>query len=897
MANRRNSRLSILLEFILDATLLLLFMAQAFIGSCLLFYGYLPLPTQLGNRMIAQKLPTGLLIQVESFRLQINGSIELSNIDLKAEGIEQSLFKADTSVVQLQWAFERPRLDSLIVSGGTLYIPSVYSPNGHHRKLLERIAFRLLPEDTTWNVDRFSALHDNIYLRGAFQIPATEASISEPDINQRLKSFYLRAAEFSKLTERFQYFETPTIAFSMNALDEKAQQVDLHISSRSLKHPEANAAQVQLHCSVQLNGLELTPLSVPRLNARYIELPRYEVTADDISAAMTTSEFNRLLIGEWPKIQLAARRISLKDFELDGPILEVDLAHFPSVEFLGATAGLNGATQLNGRINAELLEGKVSASGSVDLVKLAPAHIQEKLPLIKFGSRPYYDLNLTFAPSLKLARADLMAELKDLKLEGIHFDHINTHASYEDGIYAIEDLYVRRGQQWLDLKFSLNPESGDYRVTLYGTAVPYEYNTLLPSWWEAIFRDFDFSQSDYSLGDFIIYGNTRRKAADLYFGHAEAEQIRYKNVLIDTGALIVRGRGAYTELHNIKATSGQGWARGNITFTSKLDEIKGPASIRLDMEAQLTLEDASKLFGESIATIIQSFETEGLPKTKLKGAIFNSAYPEYAGKSFFDLSVDSPLPLSYKKVPLESLSFDLYGRSEVTYLRNMKLGYAGGRGRAKIDIFTPSAASSSMRYQFELIGAEASLALRNLPEFNEFEDSLQTTEQTDEAEPSKTGGLADLTLHGEGPVDSPIQHTGFGHFEIRNDRLGTIQLLGPLSKFLQNTQLNFTSFNLDQMRGQFHYVNEDIHFDLLRIDGDRTQIFAPGRLRLTDQSIDMRVSVSLFGNAGNPDSQLRKLGDLLAKPLPNLLQFELYGTINDQKFRSLYDPRNYIPRF
>jgi hypothetical protein len=59
----------------------------------------------------------------------------------------------------------------------------------------------------------------------------------------------------------------------------------------------------------------------------------------------------------------------------------------------------------------------------------------------------------------------------------------------------------------------------------------------------------------------------------------------------------------------------------------------------------------------------------------------------------------------------------------------------------------------------------------------------------------------------------------------------------------------------------------------------------------------MRVLVSLFGNAGNPASNLRKIGDLITRPIPNLLEFELTGTLKDQKLRSLYDPRNLIPKF
>ena len=91
------------------------------------------------------------------------------------------------------------------------------------------------------------------------------------------------------------------------------------------------------------------------------------------------------------------------------------------------------------------------------------------------------------------------------------------------------------------------------------------------------------------------------------------------------------------------------------------------------------------------------------------------------------------------------------------------------------------------------------------------------------------------------------------------------------------------------------YKDDLVTFDPLHIDGDRTQIDTPGTLCLSDQTLNMNVEVKLFGNAGKPDSKLRKIGELITKPIPNLLQFELTGTLKDQKLRSLYDPRNLIP--
>ena len=398
--------------------------------------------------------------------------------------------------------------------------------------------------------------------------------------------------------------------------------------------------------------------------------------------------------------------------------------------------------------------------------------------------------------------------------------------------------------------------------------------------------------TDYCLGDFIIYGNTQRKPSDLYYGHAKASKLSYKGVALDEAELIVRGRGSYCELHDLNARSGQGWARGDIAFASKRGEAKGPISIRLDMEIQLALTEVAKLFKSDIAAIFNEFEAASLPVMQLEAAIFNKACPEYTGKSYFDLSASLDQSLTFKDVPLDHLSFNLFGRSEVTHLRDIQLGYAGGQATGMIDIFMPAEARNSLRYELTLKDADQNQALRDLPQLDNIEDNLKGTKTT---KPTRKDARIDLNIRGQGPTEDPFKHKGFGHFEIRNDKLGTIQLLGPLSKILQNTQLNFTSFNLNNMRGDFLYKDDLVTFDPLRIDGDRTQINTPGTLCLSDQTLNMSVGVELFGNAGKPDSKLRRISDLITRPIPNLLRFELTGTLKDQKLRSLYDPRNLIP--
>jgi hypothetical protein len=900
MARIKKLRLASLLEVFFDACMSLAFMAQAFVASCLLIYGYLPIPSEWGNQHIAKNLPPGIILTIDEIRLRSDASIELVGIELGSVKIEQTLFRADAAELKLKWSgFKKtPRAESLLISGGTLFAPSVYSSDGYHSPLLKRIAFRLINNDDNWKVDRFAALHENIHLRGSFDLPAFKKDNAEAlDIDAAINNFYTQAATLSQQKERISYFLTPTLAFRSSHLDADTQEIELRITSRHMQHAEVNAKNIQLLGIVQLTEDKLIPISAPRLTADYLELPRFGLTAQSLSAEFPRDDFDGLLSGKWPRLKLAAKQLNVHELELLAPTLQIDSKAYPLLSFYGASSSLKGAVDLSGQLNAENRSGQINARGSLDLVTLLPDELAKKIPKIIYESPPYYELKLNLTEGFVINHADLKAQVQTLGIDELTFDHVYAHASYANGFYLIEDLYLRRQQQWLDLTFSFDPVSSDYRASLIGSTVPKDYNSLLPSWWAAIFENIDFSRTDFSLADFIIYGNTQRKSPDLYYGHAEASKLSYMGVAINEAELIVRGRDSYCELHALNARSGQAWARGDIALTTKRDAVKGPLAIRLDMEAQLALTDAAKLFKSDLATIIADFETASSPAIKLEAVIFNKAYPKYAGKSYFDLSADLNLPLTYKGVPLDHLSFKLFGRSEVTHLREVELGYADGQASAMIDIFMPAETKNSLRYELALKDADQNQALHGLPQLDKIEDSLENTKLIQKTKTGRETARVDLHIRGQGPIEDPLKHKGIGHFEIHNDKLGTIQLLGPLSEILQHTQLSFTSFKLNTMRGDFRYENDLVTFDPLRIDGAFTQIKAPGTLSLRDQALNMNVNVKLFGNVGRSDSNIRKIGELITKPIPNLLQFELTGTLKDQKLRSLYDPRNLIQKF
>jgi hypothetical protein len=96
------------------------------------------------------------------------------------------------------------------------------------------------------------------------------------------------------------------------------------------------------------------------------------------------------------------------------------------------------------------------------------------------------------------------------------------------------------------------------------------------------------------------------------------------------------------------------------------------------------------------------------------------------------------------------------------------------------------------------------------------------------------------------------------------------------------------------MNSDFAVEDGFMKFSPLSITGPQTSIEANGTLQLSDQALDLIVGINLIGNLSKKINPLKPITDIL-NPLNYLMQFRITGTLEDQKIRSLYDPRNLAP--
>jgi len=886
------NRLLKLIETSLDSLLLLLFLIKAMIACCIVVYGHIPIPSDWANKQLLNQSFDGFYIQADSFRINLWKGIELLDLEIRHTEMKDPILNASSTQIKLSFLKQgsfKPNITDLVVTDGTLMMPAVYSPDGRRTAILENVTFHLNPTENYLRIPSFIAKHQDIYLRGTLEWPITIKSQKKQRFS--MDQIYQLLAPAIKEKARFSPFVEPTLNFALSTRFDNSLDVSLILSSKKLKHSEVKGSYFKLKTDLIFKDGEFIPRSPLLLAADKMTFPRFKVYAENITAQVDTDQWPSIINGNFPEFTISAHWLKTQHFELDTPEIKIKPSNFPELQFAGSTSIFEGNVKFSGKLDSEKKSGEVHASGNIDIFEVLPSSIQTQLPKLEFETSPFYDFSVILDEGLKPRDIHFYVETLDLNVNGIDFDHIITKGIYKKDHLRLSNVLISRNNQWAEGKFSLDTLGHNFDLSVIGSAIPQDYNTLLPRWWSRVFQDLNFDREKPPYGDFSIRGNLK---GGTFFGEVEADNFSYNGSLIDKGQLVVWNYKNLVKLQDIQASAGSGRLTGNIGITSSGGPNNALLSVRYNLDGQLPVPTISQIIGGELVDILEEFELTGLPDIQADGVYFSEKSGKYANEDTVDIQAQITTPLKFKGTNLDYLNFNLFGHGENVFLRDVNFGYADGDGTAVIDILGIEREEPEMSFKANLVGANRSKAIEYFPSTEDDEETEKPTE-TDEEDLALCKGLLNMNVHARGPLGEIYRFDGYGDVVIRDEELGSIRLLGPLSQLLRNTPLNFSFFNLDRMDVIFEIDREQIIITKLEINGDRTKIWANGTVQLPDQKLDMDVKVSLFANSGDPDSAMNKFGQLIASPFPNLLSFKLGGTIEDQKVRSQFDPRNLIP--
>ncbi|MFL2848407.1 MAG: AsmA-like C-terminal domain-containing protein [Coraliomargaritaceae bacterium] len=433
----------------------------------------------------------------------------------------------------------------------------------------------------------------------------------------------------------------------------------------------------------------------------------------------------------------------------------------------------------------------------------------------------------------------------------------------------------------LGTEIEYDAASGNYVSILKGSIFTSDFNSILPKWWQNTYKKFSYQENTKILSDFVINGNINAPIPDLFLGSVQTENLIYRDVPIKYGDLIVKGMNYCTEIALEDVQTETGKAEGVIKITTKPDGIKYPESIRVNLRSELTIKSAQNLFGEDTQKVLSNFDSDYAHKIDFESAYFNPHYTQHKDKSYYNLSINSTHPFSFFNRPFNQLFAKVYGRNGEHYIRSASSEFTNGQLDFEADILETSSNDPQIRLNLKLSDSDYSQCIQDI-----FQDKFDSVNFDELKQLS-----LDLTLSSKGSLFHLTKHNGYGDLSINGENLAKIHLLGPFSKALEELKLSIGVFSLNRLETNFLIQKEKIAIENLEIDGRNSHVFGQGKIMIPDQSINLKIKVDLLKNINLSFSNLGNIGKIL-NPVTKVLNFNVTGTLKNQQWRSIFDPRN-----
>lgn len=898
----QSTRTGVLLSKIL---LLAVLGLQGLLIYCLVAFGHIPLPSVTANEWLREHSIKDYYLQGQSYQLELNGTLHVYDARLHRKDLASPLLQAKR--LDLQFSPRSKALKQLALYQGTLIQPARYAPDGQRHEVLGDIGLDLAlqSDGASLDIKAFTAQYGPLHVLGSASLDLADLQIAKTDsrtAEDPLESLFEKFNNRTELDAFLQATKAPLLSLrlskeaplSAHPHPNRALNLAVFFEAQSLTHHDLEIEAIQIHTAVSLQAgsislaealhFEASSLVYEQGHPFYIKNPK---------GSILTKEALALANSQWPNCSIHAEQIRAFEKSVHTATLQLSRVAPQSVKLKALGNGFGGPLAFEGFLNTENYSGFGMLQGALNPQNMLSDEVAEKLPQLLLSGPAHCRVQLEWGSQFEEPEAHAFAHFIRPQLNGVNFESLSLNAHFNSERLEVNPLRFKRGEQSLELYFLQNFKSQSYGLSTKGRLIPNQYNPFMPRWWKAIFNeDITFNEASWVEGDCVVYGDTPKFTTNFYYGQFKGGNLAYREVPVGSGHLTLRGRNRYTEIHKLNTISDSHWIKGDIHFTSYPDEIPASAGIRYDLEGKLPLVELRKLLPPETAKNLDPFETTQAPTLRLQAAQFREKdYPQFEGLSYLQLDVEAEEPLAFNDLPLQYLRFKLHARDKRLSLRELDFGIAGGIGTGAIDKFEmPYGAAPWLRFDLQVDNADYARTRKIIKSFKKdtLEDAASESPKTNEE------GVIHLAVHSEGPLDDLDKLSGFGRFTLDHDNLATVQLLGPFSMILEQTPLGFTSLKLNQMNSDFAVEDGFMKFSPLSITGPQTSIEANGTLQLSDQALDLIVGINLIGNLSKKINPLKPITDIL-NPLNYLMQFRITGTLEDQKIRSLYDPRNLAP--
>ena len=517
----------------------------------------------------------------------------------------------------------------------------------------------------------------------------------------------------------------------------------------------------------------------------------------------------------------------------------------------------------------------------LDLDKLKKDYAHELLAIeIKSPIAAFAEADIIVDKNLSIHAVNGVMQIEKTTINSMPLQHLRSNFQFiNKRLMTSNSFKINHRTSSINTIFDL--ESGDYSCSISGYNFSSDLNPIMPKWWLNTFKDFSYNDNTICIHDFNVYGTLTSPSLSLLVGSVKAENLNYKGVLFKHADVSVIKRKTCTQITLKDIRTQEGKAKGAIKITKRPDGFKKPESIRTKIKGELTLKTAEKLLGRNVRKTLSNFQSPHTHTIEFESVFFNPYYTENKNKSYYDLSIEKTKPILFFNRPFDQLTAKIYGRNNQHHIRSAHAEFAGGQIDFEADILETSSNDPKLRINLSLSNCDYKKSIQDI-----FQNKY-TNVTTEGYRPLDL----DLTLKSDGALLNLTKHNGFGNLEINGPGLGKIHLLGPLSKALEQLKIPLGVFSLNQLESNFMIREEQINVKSFEINGNESYVSGQGQIFIPTQEINFKMSVDLLKNKNLSFSKLGSLGEIL-NPLTRIFNFSVSGTIQNQKWRSAFDPRN-----
>ena len=821
------------------------------------------------EKQIRTELATsGLDFSVDQLDLNAKGRIRFGDLTLRQTGQVGALAilkEVRLEIDPLSLIAGSLNISQLEVKGGILNCPAFISPSGSEETLLQDLRATLQPHENDWALRNFSFRLHNASVYGAFHDDPPLLLQMDKDIKSDglPKRFQKALADLVRVRPQLAALNAPVI--TLKSIQDN--QVYAQLQARGLQVPDLLISKrliLETKLQREPGHLLFTAPIKGRLENAHIK-KKLRVTNLQFQLPAPSTELTPSLFPL--EVQLSTGPIQI-DAELAGRFIGKARMEDPSHLKMKGVAGFHHSfTAVSASANLEKKTAKIETRFHIhpgDISKLQAFIPRKHLEQVKLREPIEGNLNARFEEDWKLSSAEFSLDARQIEILEVPLAGLRARGTYTPGLLEVPEVFAQFKPGNVSGSFHQDLKTGDYRFLLDGRMFPEQLNPWFGTWWDDLWARFNFTGLPM-YANMDISGRWNDLIRRDIYGAGKIISASYRGTPFEEAQGILRCIPKYTEFFDLKAKFPDGYAKGKLAWILHPRDRGRITSRRFNLEGKLSLNNASKLFGDRVKKVLADFTIEEPPEIKADGVIF--------GHGQFDFLEQQPVSQffvrgqggksTFLSVPMDHLDIDLKSHAGAITIDPVKFGFAEGEGDGWLKI-NPHSAGPPMELSIQLKDADKDLALRNLarnPKLN-----LKPPKPTEEKSKLKS-----FSLHAKGNHGDIASFDGNGSFALQDPSLAKVNILGMLFKELKNLPIPFISYRFDRMESDFKLQKEFMVFgpEPLKILGPTSKVDATGHLNIKTRELNFKVRLLPLG-----------------LPLAKFLEMNLGGTIDKPKWNS-----------